>query len=1079
MVPTAFATNPVREVTFSIDMSVQIAAGKFNPDTMTMEVRGQFNNWADGLSLIREGSSGIYSGTFSVPGAVGETTSYAFLSIDGPYLITEALNTRYFTLGPADEPMILPTVYFNNQPPPVTVLVTFRVDMTAQMDVGRYNPNTMGMEVRGDFNGWSEDSGLAREGTSGIYSGTFTVSAEPGTEMEYSFYGTGDPFRLGLESFIPRSFVLEPGGDPVILPTVYFGDIPPPPRIDVTFSIDMGVLIAAGNFDPETMGVEVRGNFNSRGGTSVLARAGSTAIYSGTFAIAVNSWAAAEINYLFHVTGHGGLGAESIPSRVFILAPNDDPVILPTVFFNNLAPAVTVDVTFSVDLSVQIAAGAFQPDTMGVEVRGSFNNWAGGLALVRIAPTSSVYSGTFSVSNNQGATITYTFHGTGAGGLGSETNGNRSFLLGPDGVPQVLPTVYFNNQLPPVPVDVTFSVDMGYYVEAGEFNPTSACVKIYDYFAGWNNGSNLVRQGESAIYSGTLSILVDANEGKEIHYKFTADCGSGLGVENISLRTRLLRPEDHPLVLPTVYYGNQPPLPKVPVKFSVNMSAQMALGNFNFATMGVEVDIYNYYNGTPRWAGALAREGGSDIYSGTFIVPGNADATRQYRFRITRTNDVVEESFYRLYDLGPAGATQTLPIVYFDNVGPEVTVDVTFAVDLGVQISAGAFNPLTMGVEVRGGFNTWAGGATLARVSNSSIYAGTFAVTGWSGGAQEYIFNGTGAGGLGLETIDNRSLALGPAGTPQVLPSVLFNDQKPPPSRNVSFSVNMSVQMAAGVFNPGTMSVAVGGDFNGWSSRMVLSRAGTTSNYSGTFSVSGIEGWEQGYRFRILDGSSIIEETVPQFPRFFDLDSPGSTQDMPIVFFNNQSQPFSVAHVTFSVDMRAQMMSGAFDPSTMGVEVFGTFNSWNRGRVLTRAGTNSIYSGTFAVPGIEGAEVQFLYLFSGNPDVVELVLQPARSFELGSAGTTQVLSTVYFDNQSPPDPPPPGITAFRMVTGQLVFDIPAGYALQSVYGADTALVNGAWVWTLLQPGVHYTVNNGSVTIISQGRKVIRIGLVQN
>lgn len=64
------------------------------------------------------------------------------------------------------------------------------------------------------------------------------------------------------------------------------------------------------------------------------------------------------------------------------------------------------------------------------------------------------------------------------------------------------------------------------------------------------------------------------------------------------------------------------------------------------------------------------------------------------------------------------------------------------------------------------------------------------------------------------------------------------------------------------------------------------------------------------------------------------------------------------------------------------------------------------------------------------------------------------------------------------MTGQLVFDIPEGYTLQSVYGADLALLNGDWNWSLLQAGVHYALDSGAVTIFPQGRKVIRIGFTR-
>jgi hypothetical protein len=62
------------------------------------------------------------------------------------------------------------------------------------------------------------------------------------------------------------------------------------------------------------------------------------------------------------------------------------------------------------------------------------------------------------------------------------------------------------------------------------------------------------------------------------------------------------------------------------------------------------------------------------------------------------------------------------------------------------------------------------------------------------------------------------------------------------------------------------------------------------------------------------------------------------------------------------------------------------------------------------------------------------------------------------------------------------FAVPDGFALQIVYGADTALPSGDWNWQPLKEVTHYTVTDGVVTLPTTGvyafpRQMIRIGLL--
>ena len=211
---------------------------------------------------------------------------------------------------------------------------------------------------------------------------------------------------------------------------------------DVTFAVDMGVQIDLGNFNPDTMGMAVRGGFNGWGQTA-LAREGETSIYSAAIAVAGAESAAVEYKFFFN---NGADVWENDPNRSFNLGPAGTPQVLDTVYFNNQGPVgavVTNDVTFSVDMTVRIGSGAFDPDTMGVAVRGAFNGW-GQTALAREGETG-VYSAAISVATNVGASVQYKFYYN-SGADNWENDPNRTFVMSAD--PQVLDTVYFNNEEP-------------------------------------------------------------------------------------------------------------------------------------------------------------------------------------------------------------------------------------------------------------------------------------------------------------------------------------------------------------------------------------------------------------------------------------------------------------------------------------------------------------------------------------------------------------------------------------------------------------------------------------------------------
>ena len=98
-----------------------------------------------------------------------------------------------------------------------------------------------------------------------------------------------------------------------------------------------------------------------------------------------------------------------------------------------------------------------------------------------------------------------------------------------------------------------------------------------------------------------------------------------------------------------------------------------------------------------------------------------------------------------------------------------------------------------------------------------------------------------------------------------------------------------------------------------------------------------------------------------------------------------------------------------------------------------------------------------------------------------------IRDSFYFNRmwiEGAPAPVGPVIDAitFDVATGNMSFDVPAGYTLVRVEGADCDVdENGAFPWQVLTENVHYTVDGGKVTLLTDAatRLMIRVRLNAN
>ncbi|HCQ80386.1 MAG TPA: hypothetical protein DIV46_10455, partial [Verrucomicrobiales bacterium] len=126
---------------------------------------------------------------------------------------------------------------------------TFRVDMSVQIAIGRYNPSNDLLQVRGPFNGWSGTDLTIVAGSDSVYEAEIDIFEVDGTQIDYKFFigsaTSGDLWEsnVGQGESGNRSFNYQTGGQ--ILESVFFDnlDINPGGGVEVTFQVNMALLL--------------------------------------------------------------------------------------------------------------------------------------------------------------------------------------------------------------------------------------------------------------------------------------------------------------------------------------------------------------------------------------------------------------------------------------------------------------------------------------------------------------------------------------------------------------------------------------------------------------------------------------------------------------------------------------------------------------------------------------------------------------------------------------------------------------------------------------------------------------------
>jgi len=564
------------------------------------------------------------------------------------------------------------------------------------------------------------------------------------------------------------------------------------------------------------------------------------------------------------------------------------------------------------------------------------------------------------------------------------------------------------------------------------------------------------------------------------------------------------------------------------VTFSVDMSVQIGLNTFVPGTD--HVSARGTFNGWGELV--LAQQGSSTVYTNTANDTTNPNGgVESYKFYNSHNgqwddgdlNGAGKNRAARLPSV--SGGSLVLPTVFFGDTGLQSSNLITFRVNMAQSINLGAFVPGTSTVYARGTMNGWGLSWPLTNdptilttnglgLVTSNVYVGTYEVdTGTNSSPQfKYAYepggswetpsanNQVGGGDGNRFFVDTAS---------QVLPLVDYGDQPYAPiaTNSVTFQVDMTAQIFAGNFHPGTDPIEVRGSFNGWTAGAnPLTNNPAAANpdiYSAVIGITNSLNAAETYKFTFGTGPT-YESSSPKFTtldsgpndynRIFYLPN-GPTLVLPAVNFSDVALNDLLqadTPVTFSVDMNGAVGTDlhVFNPSADDVYINGLFANYNgqigtwypwiggvnpspapAGFQMIQSATPGIYTNTVIIP--KGTPVHFDYKYgmdigraNGGP-VDDEAISGSNHYRVlrSTAAGSYVTPTDAFGNQYHE----PYFYALSKAGGNLTVGAPSGGVVPVAWlgrpGAhlqvNTSLTGGAWLDLPATDGKIWTVGTSS------------------
>ena len=198
----AFTSSALADVnvTFQVNMGIQMQIKAFDPATDTVVVRGSFgslvgqSDWAGNYFMLTKSATNdsIYTLTVPFPDSVaGKTISFKYVIVGEPTGDNwEAIDNRTLTFT-SDANQAVPLSYFNNRSTVgITVKVTIVADMSDLLNQG-FNPSTDSIEVRGDTSplNWGPGVLLSQDLLNPTqFKVDLTFTGEVGTVINWKFH---------------------------------------------------------------------------------------------------------------------------------------------------------------------------------------------------------------------------------------------------------------------------------------------------------------------------------------------------------------------------------------------------------------------------------------------------------------------------------------------------------------------------------------------------------------------------------------------------------------------------------------------------------------------------------------------------------------------------------------------------------------------------------------------------------------------------------------------------------------------------------------------------------------------------
>ena len=314
------------------------------------------------------------------------------------------------------------------------------------------------------------------------------------------------------------------------------------------FSVDMAAQIANGSFVPGNGDtVYCAGSFqtpNPWSGFQLFPTPGNTNIYTGTNMNNNPAGLTELYKFNFHsVSGNYNVWEFGPPNENRPYTAAGSAQTLSVVYFNDYAAkpsAQTNFETFQVDMTSQVALGAFRPGTDLIEAYGTFqtNQWtagtSGGFQLTNnpAGANTNLYTGTYADGNYAGTWQQYKFViVTNGGGNNVESINNRTFYTPANAGTNSLG--YFNNKSP-YTNQITFQVDMTLPVLNGTFSPNGDTVQVAGTFQTnqWTVGGSGIRLtnnpagANTNLYSGTYSSFDQPGTGEQFKFLINKSAGT-------------------------------------------------------------------------------------------------------------------------------------------------------------------------------------------------------------------------------------------------------------------------------------------------------------------------------------------------------------------------------------------------------------------------------------------------------------------------------------------------------------------------------------------------------------------------